>query len=453
VSAPEVTTADRPEGVGPPAPKVRTRAGKPWYRRHPVRRTLVVTHRWVSLVLGLLLLVVTTSGAIVLYAGDWTKATHGDVYSVTPTKHPVAFDEAVATVAAAHPAYENGSVNVYQGLYQVFAADSDAHPGFWGVDPGTGRITGFVNPDRGFMGLMLNVHECGLTCDTYTGYVPFLDKPVPWVADHVIDSLTWGAFILAITGLMLLFLALTGAVLWWPGVKRWTHGFRVRWRRTRFTRDFDLHQLVGLVAVPFLLMWGLTGASFEIPKLNDWWYAATGGVTPDESLYEFTSHKAPKGTDDIGLDAAVAAVMAKSPGVPVNAYAPSEKGTAGYYTIYLTAHPDPYRHGPYPGQVGFNVDRHDASHLTQIGFIHEKTVSNQIWDNWRYGTLHYGYGVNGWWRIIWFVFGMTPLLLAWTGVSTWLYKRTVSKRKKRAIAARVATGERVDDVDALVPAP
>ena len=98
------------------------------------------------------------------------------------------------------------------------------------------------------------------------------------------------------------------------------------------------------------------------------------------------------------------------------------------------------------------IDRHDPDHVKQVSSAQEGTASNQIWDNWRYGVLHFGFGVNGWWRLVWFVFEMVPLLLAWTGVSTWLYKRGASQRKRRAIAARAAEGLKVDDPDAIRPA-
>ena len=56
-------------------------------------------------------------------------------------------------------------------------------------------------------------------------------------------------------------------------------------------------------------------------------------------------------------------------------------------------------------------------------------------DVWGPAPLHYGQSLNAWWRIIWFLFGLTPLALAVTGVSTWLAKRSVRKRRRRAVAA------------------
>lgn len=424
-----------------PAPRASVRPRrKPWWRKRPVNRSLVWTHRWMSLVLGIVLLVITTSGAILVYAPEIQRWTHPSVFTSHTSAHPTTFEAAIDTVAAAHPSFGAASVNVQGGIIQVSSNDASAHPGFYGVDPGTGRITGYLDPDGGFMGLMVNLHECGLTCEGYTGYIAALTKPVPWVSTHLISGTTWGGLILALMGVLLLFLAISGAITWWPGIKRWRHGFRVR-RRNRYTRDFDLHKLVGLVAVPFLLMWGVTGASFEIPAMNTWWYSLTGGHNPPADQYDFASNAPAKGAHphDIGITAAVNAAMKAAPGTVVNAYAP-DKGTTkdGYYSIWLSAGIDPYKYGEYPGQVGVYVDRWNPHHLKVVSHEHASTVSNQLWDTWRYGMFHFGYAVNGWWRFFWFAFGLTPLFLAWTGVSTWLYKRGVAKRKKKALAERAA---------------
>jgi hypothetical protein len=43
-------------------------------------------------------------------------------------------------------------------------------------------------------------------------------------------------------------------------------------------------------------------------------------------------------------------------------------------------------------------------------------------DSWGGAMFRFGEPVNGWRYLFWFVFGLTPLALAITGVSTWLAK-------------------------------
>ncbi|WP_375425078.1 PepSY-associated TM helix domain-containing protein [uncultured Friedmanniella sp.] len=442
------TSTVTPEQQERRLPRVRRR---PWWRRRPVHRALVVSHRWTSLVLGLVLIAITTSGAAVLYEPEWQTWAHPALYTATPSDQPMSLGAAYELVQREHPDFSPGTVNAFHGIYEVLSTDGEAHPGAWLVDPGRAAVTGFVNPQHGVMGFFVNLHECALTCGGYTGYVPFLGHEVPGLAT-LLPGATWGTLILALMGVLLVFLAISGLVLWWPGLKRWSHGFRVRWRQSRYTRDFDLHQLAGLVAVPFLLMWGITGSSFELP-LDNAWFAVTGATPTPEDQYDFTSNKPPEGATDIGLDAAIAAAARTTSGTPVYASVPSEDGTDGSYGIYLSAGVDPYAYGHYPGQVLVDVDRYDASHVKQVSEARYSSLSHQIWDNWRSGLLHYGYAVNGWWRLIWFAFGLAPLMLAWTGVSTWLYKRGVARRRAQARRARAADPTTTEEANSLIPTP
>jgi len=66
-------------------------------------------------------------------------------------------------------------------------------------------------------------------------------------------------------------------------------------------------------------------------------------------------------------------------------------------------------------------------------------VAQSIWDQWNYPT-HAGLIVNVWWRIIWLVLGIIPLVLAVTGMSTWLVRRKSKKeRSDRQTSERAAT--------------
>ncbi|SOD70905.1 uncharacterized iron-regulated membrane protein [Jatrophihabitans sp. GAS493] len=419
------------------AAKRPARRRTPLRKRKPVKKTITFLHRWTSLVLGLLLLTITTSGAAVVYTPEWLKLTNAEVFQVTRSDHPISIPQAIDIVDTAHPEFAAAGANVYSGLYEITSADDDAHPGFWGVDPGSGRITGYTNPNSGFMAFMNQIHECFFTCDDYPGYVPFLEKPAPTLGMHWMKDVTWAGFILGATGIFLLFLALSGVWLWWPGLKKWTHGFRVRWKKGRYARDYDLHQVIGMAAVPFLLIWGLTGAGFEFHWVSTAWYATTGGQQPPD--YEsFTSNevKDPK-TPDIGMAAAITSARTLAGDAKlVYASSPAADDPTATYNFYFAKGFDQYQHGAYPGEYGVDVDRHDASRVHADDLGHAATLSNQLYDNWGAPMFHYGQSVNGWWRIPWFLFGLTPILLAVTGVSTWLAKRGVKKRRLQARKAR-----------------
>ncbi|HEY4333005.1 MAG TPA: hypothetical protein VGM78_10570, partial [Ilumatobacteraceae bacterium] len=139
---------------------------------------------------------------------------------------------------------------------------------------------------------------------------------------------------------------------------------------------------------------------------------------------------------DIGLDAAIAVGRANASPDATLVYVslPSADDDTSYYDMWFSERLDQYRYGAYPGQFEVNVDRHDATHVAVNDYGTAPTLSNKLLDRLGGPTFHYGQTVNGWWRIFWFVLGLTPLLLAVTGLSTWLYKRTLRKRRRGVLA-------------------
>ncbi|WP_328606739.1 PepSY domain-containing protein [Amycolatopsis sp. NBC_00345] len=394
-----------------------------WLHRKPVRRALIVTHRWTSLVLGLFLVLETTSGAVLLYHAEYFRATHGEFYQHTDSSHPVGFQQARDIVAAAHPEFSPAWVSADGGILAVGDADFAQA---YAVDPGTGRINGEARIENGVMGFLVNLHDCGLTCANDPGYVSWLAAPVPSIGIDWSPSMNWGLLILVVLGLLMVLLALTGIVVWWPGFRRFSHGFRVRTGKGRFARDFDLHNVIGIATVPFVLMWGVTGAAFYLPQAKDAWLAVTGGAPADTAKYSFTASPAAPGTPEIGIDRAAAAALAVTPGEVRYVTAPQ----SGYYNVSI-ASPGYQPYGErafFGGDHTVYVDSHDATHVSDMDGK-PQPGANTFYDR-VFEPAHFGWLIGPWWRIVWFVLGLAPLALMLTGLSTWLF-RTGSKRRRR----------------------
>lgn len=248
------------DGSQTPAATVARRA---WKRRtgRPVRRLFIVTHRWLALILSLVLLVITMSGAILLYRPEIQRALHQDAYAASREPTTISLTQARQIVLDAHPTFPATSVWAEHGVLRVTDYETS-----WTVDPGTGEILGHIGATPNWLLLMDNVHECFLSCEDYPGYVGLMVKEVPGTGWLGFDDtrVTYGGLVLGVFGLLLLYLSLTGVWLWFPRPGKWRGSMRVRWKRGRFARDTDLHNVAGMIAIPFLLVWAITGAGLRV---------------------------------------------------------------------------------------------------------------------------------------------------------------------------------------------
>lgn len=72
-----------------------------------------------------------------------------------------------------------------------------------------------------------------------------------------------------IGAICLTLLCLTGAIIWWPGVKNWRRSLTVSWGAHFARINWDLHSALGFWCFAFILMWGISGLYFSIPRLFD----------------------------------------------------------------------------------------------------------------------------------------------------------------------------------------
>jgi uncharacterized iron-regulated membrane protein len=380
-------------------------------------------------VLGLALLAVVISGVVLLYEQEIDRAVHPDLHRATPSAHPLTHAQALAVVRReAPPSFQPSDVVDSHGVYLIYSSDGlrQAY-----VDPGSGRFLGVDDPTDGVVGFLYNLHLCGLSCKGYAGYVPLLEKPAHLLGN---DELTVGGLILAVTALVLLLLALTGPIVWWPGIRRMARGLRVRRRSGTYALNYDLHNVVGIAAVPFLLMWAVTGAHFELKQVDDLWYA----VLPGKQAEEPNVVSKPLKGRSVTMDEAAAIARRTVPGGRlVSVSVPDAKDKTSTYFAYLAHRNDPYDHGVYPGNVGVTIDRYSGKATITYPSRPDPPLSQQLADDWFY-PLHAGTFENGWWRAVWLVFGLTPVLLAVTGVTTWLVRRRKRRRKRRPAPALAA---------------
>jgi len=242
-----------PEESGPDAPPMEP-AGK-----SPLRRVLLAVHRWLTFLLGTVFVLAAGSGALLVYQHEIDYALNGDRYD--PTPGDVGWREVRRVAEEAYPEARLDLIwwpRWNAPVYEAYMERPDGGFVTVPVDPGTGKIlTGDQEPNR-IMDAVNSFHTTLLAGDV--GY---------WL---VVFSTAAG-----------LLLAVTGLYLWWPGIRRFFGGFRIRRRRSFYIFNYDLHQVVGTVGAPVVIFMCVTGLAMTMHgAVDSFLYRVAGEEEPEE---------------------------------------------------------------------------------------------------------------------------------------------------------------------------
>ena len=231
-----------------------------------IRRAVFWTHLLLGVVGGVVILVLSVTGALLAFQRQITAFAERDVRRLaTPAAAPVSLERLVERVQSERPAAAPTSVTI-QADPREAAAVVLARVGVVYVDPGTGRVIG--EGSRRTRAALRGVEDWHR-----------------WLA----AGGEWRAAGRAVTGactLAFLAISLTGPFLWWP--RRWSRpSLRpVTWFQRGLrgrARDFNWHNAIGLwTAAPLALM-AVTGAVISYEWANALLFRMAGDVAPERA--------------------------------------------------------------------------------------------------------------------------------------------------------------------------
>src|SRR6266704_3101266 len=103
-----------------------------------MRMALLVFHRWLALVTGVLILVVAATGSALVFEGAIDRALNPSLWRVTPTGVPLSLDTVAARARAAQPGPPITGLVLSRAPGRAYVAQSGPIEIF--VDPFTGRV-------------------------------------------------------------------------------------------------------------------------------------------------------------------------------------------------------------------------------------------------------------------------------------------------------------------------
>lgn len=219
-------------------------------------------HLWLSVPFGLIITLVCFSGAMLVFENEVNEWFRRDLYYVETVKEsPLPMDKLLEKVATTLPdsvSVTGVSISSDPGrVYQVSLSKPRRASLY--VDQYTGEVKG-KSERSGFFMFMFRMHR--------------------WLLDSMNpgnEGIFWGKMIVGVSTLLLVFVLISGIVIWWPRTRKAlknslkitaTKGWRRFW--------YDLHVAGGMYALIFLLAMALTGLTWSFPWYRTAFYKVFG---------------------------------------------------------------------------------------------------------------------------------------------------------------------------------
>ena len=249
-------------------------------------------------------------------------------------------------------------------------------------------------------------------------------------------TLTLGKTGKIITGTASLLFALlmltTGLYLWWPRSKaRRKISFAVKWAAKPKRLNYDLHNINGFYFFLPLFLMGITGASFYYGEEVQWVLdKMTFSEPAPKRVYKLEADRVDKEMPFLTIEQALAKMNEHYPHYyKRNMWMTDQPdGTLSFaYQKYIHVHTGPdtrifLRANPYTGQI---LSERNPDKMPLGSAIKTKWLLK----------VHFGEFGGILTRILWFVAGLMPALLTYTGVKIWL-GRTKKKDLRGKTTAR-----------------
>lgn len=205
-------------------------------------------HLWLGLASGLVVLVVTITGCLLVFDKEIDEAVNHEFYFVPPQAQRVSLDEMLNKVAALHPGYTVTRMTLETDAPErsvLFLSKKGKALQYTAVNPYTGQVIRSIDYNKRFFTIVLQLHRA--LCMNETG--------------KVITGISCIIFLLMIG---------TGLVLWWP--KRWKYikqRLTVKWSASRKRFTWDLHAVGGFYVHLVLFATAFTGLTWAYKWFND----------------------------------------------------------------------------------------------------------------------------------------------------------------------------------------
>ena len=220
-------------------------------------------------------------------------------------------------------------------------------------------------------------------------------------------------------GLVMIFMIITGIILWWPKKDRpYTFTFKFRSEGKKFHRD--IHVAIGFWTLAFFLVSSFGGVYLAFPKATS---KVILGIFPGQDLPSISNEIKVNPTKNfIGIDEAIK--LAKTTVTDEEKFISANLPTTPNQPFRINFAPKNYRYGE-PAITVF-IDQYQKKIIEKRDpTLYSTGEKIAAWQH----AIHTGEAFNIAWKIIIFFVGFLPLLFSITGIMMWAYKKKFVQQK------------------------
>lgn len=362
------------------------------------RQVVFTLHRYVGLMVGLLLLVIGLTGSSLVFWHEIDRSLNSHLYHVVPQRQQIPVQSVLNKVRSAYPDFKLNYIKLPQkldGSYQVAMESKSGSSIYLYLNPYTGAILGSQQWGRTLMTFIYDIH-------------------ITLLAGEV------GGVVVGICGILLVILSITGLILW-PGWKKLGTAFKFRWHSTAKIVSYDIHKFSGILAATYLILIAFTGAAMIFyANFESAVYSLTGTPTPSPIKSSVVTGKKP-----ISLDKILQKADAALPGA-TNTMILLPNKADGVFRVRKKFD----REIGDNGQSRLYFDQYSGK-ILRIENVLTAPLATRILNSLL--PLHIGsYGGNLI-KIIHLLIGVTPTILCVTGLVLWRKRQWEMARRLEAI--------------------
>jgi uncharacterized iron-regulated membrane protein len=371
-----------------------------------LRRAMFQIHLWTGIAIGLYILVISVSGSAIVFQEEMENALYSELTRAPGAGGPQASIAAVMdAVRTAYPEFRIRSLHLPSETVETFSAevrrDSDRKQLMVYAHPVTAAVLGHRGRDGSVLEWLNDLHHNLLAGKT-------------------------GRLFNGLGGIFLGLLCITGAIIWWPGIKNWRRALSVdfgkKWKRV----NWDLHSATGFWALSLIALWAVTGAYFT---WSDELKLAVNYFSPVTLLKQPESNAAARGAGPApAIGELIARARQESPQARLSRISFPDNERA---TIRVTMARGEISDRRYTDNFYFDQFSGKLLRIWHRG-IHQSAGDVVLY--W-ISPLHFGDFGGAWVKALWVVLGLAPSVLFVSGSLMW-WNRVLSKRWARLKAER-----------------